>query len=93
MRYIVYKDGDTWYAAGLDFNIVEASDDPRNALVNLFDALEGYVEAARKIRGGRVGHLLNQKADPQYETLWRSLQSSRKVRSPYQVHTFGVTKV
>jgi len=93
VRYIVFKEGKTWYAVGLDFNLVEASDDPRNALVDLLDAIQGFVAAAKKIKGGRVSTLLNQKAEPEYEKMWQTLKTGRSVRSPYQVHTFGVTTV
>jgi len=44
VRYIVFNDQDIWYAAGLEFNIVESANDPRTALLNLFDALQGFVE-------------------------------------------------
>lgn len=90
-RYIVFREGKVWYAAALDLNIVEASDDPRNALVGMMDAIQGYVEAVRKIRGGRVNHLLNQKADPEYEKLWTALHGRKNVKSPYQIHSYGVT--
>lgn len=92
VRYIVFKDGDTWYAAGLEFNIVESGSDPQIALLNLFDALTGYVESCRKIKGSRV-FPLNQKTDPEYERLWEIATASKKIRSPYQINTFGITKV
>jgi len=92
VRYIVFKDADTWYAAGLEFNIVESGDDPRIALNNLFDALQGYVESARKVKGSRLAPL-NQKADPEYEKLWKIVTAPAKVRSPFPINTFGVTTV
>ncbi|NOY35410.1 MAG: hypothetical protein GXP44_00560, partial [bacterium] len=36
VRYIVFKDGATWYAVALEFNIVESGDDPREVLMLLF---------------------------------------------------------
>ncbi len=92
VRYIVFKDKDTWYAAGLEFNIVESGDDPRIALLNLFDALEGYVQSAQKVKGVRVSPL-NQKADPEYEKLWNIVTAPKKVRSPFLISTYGVTTV
>jgi len=92
VRYIVFKDADTWYAVGLEFNIVESGDDPRIALNNLFDAMQGYVESCRKVKGIRVSPL-NQKADPEYEKLWSTVNSEKKVRSPFQISTFGVARV
>lgn len=93
VRYLVFKEAAIWYAVALDFNIVETSDDPRNALVQLFDAIAGYVEAAKKIKGGRVSHLLNQEPELEYERMWRALSTGKAVRSPYHVHTFGITTV
>ncbi len=92
VRYIVFKDTDTWYAVGLEFNIVESGDDPKIALNNLFDAIQGYVESSRKLKGTRVSPL-NQKPDPEYERLWTIVNRSKGIKSPYQISTFGVTKV
>jgi hypothetical protein len=92
VRYIVFKDGDTWYAVGLEFNIVESGDDPRIALMNLFDAMQGYVESCKKIKGYRMAPL-NQKADPEYEKLWATVNAQKRVKSPFQINTFGVTRV
>ena len=92
VRYIVFKDKDSWYAAGLEFNIVESGDDARLAMINLFDAMQGYVEAARKVKGTRLAPL-NQKPDPEYIKLWDMLNSSKPVKSPYEINSFGVMKV
>ena len=92
VRYIVFKENDTWYASALEFNIVESADDPKIALINLFDAIEGYVESCRKIKGVRVSPL-NQKTDPEYEKLWSIITSPKKIKSPFQINTFGMTKV
>lgn len=92
VRYIVFKDKDTWYAAGLEFNIVESGDDARIALLNLFDALEGYVESCRKIKGARVAPL-NQTADLEYEQMWINITASKPIKSPLEINTFGVLQV
>ena len=92
VRYIVFKDKGIWYATGLEFNIVESGDDPRIAMNNLFDAMVGYVESCRKVRGARFAPL-NQSTDPEYEKLWKLLNSTKKVKSPFVVNTFGVMKV
>jgi hypothetical protein len=92
VRYIVFKDQNTWYAAGLEFNIVEAGEDARIALLNLFDAIQGFVEACRKIKGSRLAPL-NQKTDPEYEKLWKIATAPRKVRSPFEISTYGVQTV
>ena len=92
VRYIVFKDGDTWYAAGLEFNIVESGDDPKIALLNLFEAMQGYVESCQKVKGSRVSPL-NQKTDAEYEKLWAIATAPKKIPSPYQVNTYGITKM
>lgn len=76
VRYIVFKDAGTWYAVGLEFNIVEAGDDPREVLNLLFEAIQGYVESAKKIKARP--QILNQKADPEYENLWNKIQERKQ---------------
>lgn len=92
VRYIVFKDKGVWYAAGLEFNIVESGDEPRIALLNLFDAVDGYVKSFRKIKGARLSPL-NQSADPEYEKLWAIVTATKKVKSPFEISTYGVTTV
>ena len=92
VRYIVFKDGDTWYASCLEFNITESGDDARVALVNLFDAMSGYIESVRKIKGSRY-QALNQKTSDEYEKLWAIATGAKKIRSPYVVDTFGFTAI
>jgi predicted RNase H-like HicB family nuclease len=88
VRYIVFKESDTWYATALELNIVESGDDPKVALFNLFEAIQGYVESCIKVKGSRVSPL-NQKTDPEYEKFWKLLQESKKIPSPYQIYTYG----
>ena len=92
VRYIVFKDEDTWYAVGLEFNIVESGDDARIAMINLFDAMTGYVESYGKIGGARLAPL-NQEADPEYEKMWKNLNSAKPIKSPFEINTFGVMSV
>ncbi len=92
VRCIVFKDGDTWYAVGLEFNIVESSDDYMVALANLDNALRGYIESQKKIKGSRLAPL-NQKADKEYEDLWKNLISKKPIPSPYEVKYFGIATV
>lgn len=91
-RYIVFKDGDSWYAVAMEFNIVESSDDPKLAFFNLLQAVNGYIESAKKIRGSRF-QSLNQTADSEYEKLWKILHSPKPVKSPYLVNMYGFSKV
>ena len=85
VRYIVFKEDDTWYAVGLEFNIVEAGSTPQEAMLLLFEALQGYVESARKIKARP--NILNQKVDAEYENLWRMRNSL--AASPKPVFTSG----
>ena len=87
-RHIVFRDGGTWYAVALEFNIVEASDDPKLAFLNLLQAVSGYVKSANKIKGSRLAPL-NQKPDPEYESLWNKITSPKAVKSPYEINMFG----
>ena len=90
IRCIIFKDGNTWYGVALEFNIVEAGDDPREVLLSLFEAIRGYVKSAQKIKA-RL-HILNQKTDTEYEDLWNKLQEKKGVPlSKYlpPVYTFG----
>ena len=91
-RHIVFRDGDTWYAVALEFNIVESSDDPKLAFLNLLQAVEGYVKSAGKVKGSRLAPL-NQKTDPEYELLWSKLTSAKPIKSPFEVNMFGFSKV
>ncbi len=91
-RHIVFKDGDTWYAVALEFNIVESSDDPKLAFFNLLQAVSGYIESAKKVKGSRF-QSLNQTTDPEYEKLWSILHSPKAVKSPYVVDMYGYSRV
>ena len=70
VRCIVFWDqkDKTYYASALEFNITESGDTPREALLLLFEAAAGYIEAARKFKAPNV---LNQESDPEYEEMWR----------------------
>lgn len=89
VRYIVFKEKDGWFAVGLEFNIVISAETAELALFELFEAIGGYVESFRKLRGVRL-HALNQKTDPEYESLWNELRKAKQpVKSPYFVYAFG----
>ena len=90
VRYIVFQDEGVWHAVGLEFNIVESGDDPREALLLLFEAIQGYVNSARKIKARPM--ILNQKTDEEYESMWNALQNREK-SSDFEnlplIYTFG----
>ena len=86
VRYIVFKEDAIWYAAGLEFNVVDSGDTPQEAILLLFEAISGYVEAAKKIKSRP--NILNQKVDPEYEQLWQNIQD-RKLPQTKKVYTSG----
>ena len=92
VRNIIFKEDDTWYGVALEFNIVESGDDPDIVNFNLQNAIQGYVESQQKIGGNRVSPL-NQKADAEYEALWKKLSTNKPIPSPIMVKHFGYTNV
>lgn len=88
IRYIVFRSGGSWYAVGLEFNIVESGDTPREAMLLLFEALQGYLESARRIKARPS--ILNQKSASEYEKMWSTLQNAKQKKDyPASVYTFG----
>ena len=90
-RYIVFKDGNTWYAVALEFNIVESGDTHEEAYILLQNAVNGYIESLNKVKGLRDYSPLNQKPADEYEKLWDLLEKKKPIPSPYKVHSFGNT--
>ena len=93
VRCIVFKDGDTWYGTALEFNIVESADDPIIAMVNLQEAIQGYVESIKKVKGLRDCSSLNQKPAEEYEKMWQGLNAEKPIPSPYEIYHYGITKI
>lgn len=87
VRYIVFKDRQSWYAVGLEFNIVENGSSPEEARLLLFEALQGYVEAVRKAKLRPI--VLNQKVDRTYEKMWFS-SIERRCNVNNKIYTVGV---
>ena len=82
VRILVFRESDTWYAAGLEFNIVETGSTPQEAMLLLFEALQGYLESVKKIKARP--HILNQVVDSEYETRWRqSIESKKRSESVF----------
>ncbi len=88
IRCIVFKDGDSWYGVGLEFNIVESGDDPDVVRFNLDEAVRGYIESQKKIKGNRVAPL-NQKTLAEYEEMWKNVTSPKPIPSPYEISYHG----
>jgi len=72
VRNVIFKDGNAFYGAALEFNIVEVADSPQEAMLLLDEAMKGYVEVARKHK--LPISVLNQQADPDYLALWNAGQ-------------------
>ena len=87
-RVIIFKQNSTWFGVALDFNIVETGDDPREVMIMLDEAIKGYVLSAQKAK--LRPHVLNQKADKEYEDLWEKLESKMPIPSPIKVHSYGI---
>ena len=92
VRYIIFKEGDVWYGVALEFNIVVEGDSAAVVNFNLQEAIRGYVESMRKIKGSRSAPL-NQKLDTEYLDLWNKLAADKPVPSPIQVRDYGFTRV
>ena len=86
VRCIIFRDRDMWYGVGLEFNIVEQGDTPREAMLLLFEAVSGYLESARKIKARP--YILNQEIDREYERMWDSLKEHKKIPAK-EVFFFG----
>ena len=87
VRIIVFRDGDIWYGAGLEFNIVESGSTPQEAMFLLIEALQGYVESAKKIKARP--YILNQKTDLEYEGRWRRTIENRLTQNRQNVFFAG----
>lgn len=81
VRYLIFKDGDTFFGAALEFNIVVEAAHQIEALAFLDEAVRGYLEAAKKYKVRP--HILNQKPDPEYEKMWQDYQG-RKLKEKYE---------
>lgn len=64
---------------------MESGDTAREAMLLLFEAIAGYLESAKKVNNSAV---LSQEADPEYERMWQSLASEKKIPSK-EIFFFG----
>ncbi|MBP6858781.1 MAG: hypothetical protein KBC33_03035 [Candidatus Pacebacteria bacterium] len=92
IRCIIFREHDTWYGVALEFNLVISADDFDIARFELDEAIRGYVESMKKLKGTRVSPL-NQTPMAEYANLWKKLVNNRPIPSPYKVKHFGVTTV
>ena len=94
-RWIVFKKGEEWIAAALEFNIVEVGEDPNVVYIEMQEAAKGYIEATQKLRRFRpqvVNPILNQEPEEEYEQLWNAARNSQQESDtfPENVFDFGI---
>lgn len=89
VRYIIFKESSTWYGVALEFNIVEEGDDKLAVMASLFQAIQGYVKTAQRLKMRPMP--LNQTPDKEYQELWDKLKAEKngKAASLENVYTFG----
>ena len=73
---LVFREDNAWYAVALEFNIVESGTTPQEAMLLAFEAVQGYVESAKKVRARP--NILNQVVDYEYNKRWNEAVSSRQ---------------
>ncbi len=87
VRYIIFKEENTWYGVALEFNIVEEGTSPRKVMDSLFEAIQGYVETAQKLKMRPMP--LNQTPDPEYQKMWEKLEKEDNSPALKNVYNFG----
>ncbi len=84
---MIFKKGHTWYGVALELNIVETGNDPREVGLMLGEAMHEYVEVALHIKASPK--VLNQKTSPEYEKLWKQLETKTTTKATPTVYTSG----
>lgn len=97
-RWMVFRDGDFWVGVAIEFNIVVTGDEPHIVEIELQEAVLGYLESAKKIKGCRtsqVNGILNQRADREYEEKWmKATQPQKEVVSPFSdIYKAGISNL
>lgn len=87
VRCIIFKESGIWYGVALEFNIIEEGQDPIAVVASLDQAMQGYIETARKYKMRPFA--LNQKPDKEYEDLWNALKNNKKIPTRKKVYSFG----
>ena len=90
VRCMVFKDGNTWYAVALEFNIVEEGDNPTELMSSIIEAAQGHLEVVRKLN--LPDDLLNRHApkgywDRYYKAVGE-IKKNKRVTSPYNFLVF-----
>ena len=97
---MIFKEGKSWIGAALEFNIVLTGDDPRVVEAELNEAVLGYIESVKKMKGIRpekIYPVLNQKSPEEYEKRWatarKSLQTSVLSPLSFDMYKFGIANL
>lgn len=97
-RWVIYKEENAWIGVALEFNIVVTGSDPKVVEIELQEAVLGYLESARKVKGFRtqqVAPILNQETDEEYENRWTSATQTQDIPSPFseEIYKAGVANL
>ena len=100
-RWMIFKEADSWIGVALEFNIVVTGNDPKVVEFELQEAVHGYLESAKKVKGfrtGQINSILNQETDEEYESRWVSATQTTKnkgnVLSPFSdIYKAGVSNL
>lgn len=79
VRFVIFREQDTWYGVALEFNIVESGDDPLEVMSSLEKAAIRYFNVAKKNKLDI--DVLNQSADPEYDEKWQRANSRQFVEN------------
>ena len=79
VRYVIFKEKDTFFGVALEFNVIVEAASQIEAIVMLNEAIHGYLESARKFK--LRPHVLNQVPDSEYEAMWKIAQNNRLVKT------------
>ena len=94
-RWMIFKEGDAWFGVALEFNIVIDGEDPRVVELELQEAVLGYLESVKKVKGFRpqtVEPVLNQETDQEYEMMWA--QGQAREPSPFSdIYKLGISNL
>ncbi|MDP2641039.1 MAG: hypothetical protein Q8P39_00650 [Candidatus Yanofskybacteria bacterium] len=80
-RYLIFHEDGRYFGIALELNLMVEASSYQEAFFELVNAVQGYVEAARKVKVR--DDILNQKPDAEYEGMWTEYQDE-KLRKKYQ---------
>ncbi len=91
VRIISFKKRGLWYAVALEFNIIETGKSFSEAMQQLQESIEGYVETVKK--ANLRPHPLNQIPLKEYEQIWKNHEkkiNKKGIPSPFYVGTLNL---